>query len=127
MINLKKVQGINVKWISVKDRLPEIDVEVLVTEGGYCKVSRIVDVNEYSREKARTRKDKYPIKIEWVQDSYCDIDWDISHWMKLPELPKEDQHFEGCGIRTQDYIKYGLIDSSKKWNCVENCPLKDKG
>lgn len=74
------------KWIKVEDRLPEIGQEVLMR----VKVCNRFVVIEGSR---RYEKD------EWV-DCFCSRKnfkaWDgelcypVTHWMPLPELPKED-------------------------------------
>lgn len=58
------------EWISVKDRLPECGVEVLTFRGesGFCIESR----------------NKFGFYFN------CDIDDYVTHWMKLPEPPKED-------------------------------------
>jgi hypothetical protein len=68
------------KWISVKDLLPEVDQEVLL-----LTYSGII---EGSRDKGD--------KLDWtfiVLDSHgcgcCAGDSDeVTHWMKLPEKPK---------------------------------------
>ena len=77
------------KWISVKDQLPEIDAWVLV----YCDdmsntyhVTKLYDENKYYRDKARTRKDKYPPSLVWSSDeSYIE---EVTHWMPLPQKPE---------------------------------------
>jgi len=59
------------EWISVKDRLPEIGVEVLIYEPG-C----LIQIN--------FRDD----------DDYWDCDGVVSritHWMPLPKPPKENE------------------------------------
>lgn len=72
------------KWISVKDKKPDIDVDVFYysskfgkMENGYCSVGYISSEDNY-----------------WY-DTACDLLLDhnpdyyyISHWMPLPELPK---------------------------------------
>ncbi len=58
-------------WISVKDRLPEEDVRVLVyinSERSYTKID--------------TDRIKYGKWIRWYKD--------VTHWQPLPEPPKEE-------------------------------------
>ena len=69
-------------WISVKERLPELRTDVLVyrknlwSMGGYIAVDRM-----YVRQ-----EDDEPM---WSGD---DVTWmsKVTHWMPLPEPPKED-------------------------------------
>lgn len=58
------------KWISAKDRLPEEDVRVLV----YLKSTR-------SYTKIDTDRLLDGIWVRWGKD--------VTHWMPLPEPPKE--------------------------------------
>lgn len=69
----------NSNWISVKDRLPEINGSVLTAS--------------YSSD-----KDKYLIELVLFDDGYFysiydaeemtnDSHWEITHWMPLPEPP----------------------------------------
>lgn len=61
------------KWISVKDKLPEnsIDVLILTNEGGchFCHVGSIWG------------------KKEWA--THSEVLHHVTHWMQLPELPEE--------------------------------------
>lgn len=63
------------EWISVKDRLPERYNDVL------CVF--------YDEERNRKR-----IDISWVDSTRCflyeDVHGKVTHWMHLPELPKDD-------------------------------------
>lgn len=56
----------NDDWISVDDRLPEYNKEVMCTDGKYIRVVKFM-------------------KKKWVYN-YCNIVW-ITHWVPLPELP----------------------------------------
>ena len=58
------------KWISAKDRLPEEDVRVLV----YLKSTR-------NYTKIDTDRLLDGIWVRWGRD--------VTHWMSLPEPPKE--------------------------------------
>lgn len=62
------------QWISVKNRLPERRVQVLVTDGFDIDTGNL-SVNGW-----------------WhLDDSIsCDCLDDVTHWMPLPEPPKED-------------------------------------
>ena len=74
------------KWISVKDRLPEDDVDVIAyavsNNGGYTIVVTF-----------HTHK-LYGLNIEgWASPwQYFSSHYTITHWMSLPEPPKEDKH-----------------------------------
>lgn len=57
------------KWISVKDKLPKLDKDVLVWDGNYMSVMWI-DRNEN--------------RFKSMDSLYHDV----SHWMPLPEPPK---------------------------------------
>lgn len=64
------------EWISVKDRLPEKEIDVL----GSADDPRIMLTVRYSGS-------------IWYPNHFCEegiIDG-ITHWMHLPELPKENQ------------------------------------
>ena len=62
------------EWISVDDRLPEIGRDYLVTDGIVCMVAAF-----------RTQAGIWDFwTIKWWDTS------DVTHWMPLPEPPKED-------------------------------------
>lgn len=78
---IKRLEEAQPKWISVKDRLPESHDEkadcFLVTDGTFIWMA-------------------YYACKEWqfaeCTDSPYVIDWtDITHWMPLPEPPKEEE------------------------------------
>lgn len=70
------------KWISVKDCLPELEQKVLISDGK--------DASMACRWKG------FADKIYWISAGCfshegCDLDVSvesISHWMPIPELPK---------------------------------------
>ena len=72
------------EWISVKDRLPEFNKEVLMYSpddyfdcgNGYIVTGMVVDANTY---RGRGEND---IKLYGVPDG-------CTHWMPLPEPPKD--------------------------------------
>ncbi len=65
------------EWISVKDRLPEEDSKILVFEG-YGIFLASYEFNEYQK------------KMFFYEYSTGKMFWDhVTHWMPLPELPKE--------------------------------------
>lgn len=110
------------KWISVKDRLPEEDQEVLATNGKYYHIGKMGFDS-----------------IGCGDCGYsCGIRGDETHWMPLPNAPDRDAHFEGCitlmhlcdnwplreicedGINCTKHPDYEIL-----YKCVDNCPLKD--
>lgn len=74
--HLRRIDMSDNRWIKVEDRLPEPGVNVLALHRGY---------------------DKSTIKIEWLTFSGGAWIFDkaygrVTHWMPLPEPPKEDDH-----------------------------------
>ena len=64
------------EWISVKDRLPERGVEVLVTDGIHYMVTWCENTND---------------GVKWVDNYYTYVNVrfkEVTHWMPLPEPPK---------------------------------------
>lgn len=78
------------QWIKTKEKIPENCRSVLVSDKhGWVSIAHIEDVNQDKRDKARTRKDKYPIKMEWkgiITQNYCSEDY-FPYWMELPTSP----------------------------------------
>ena len=70
-------------WISVKDRLPEDGEGVLALVSGKCgnvTFESAYELAEYSK------------KDGWILCYFPEFaDPDVSHWMPLPEPPKEDE------------------------------------
>ena len=71
------------QWISVKDRLPEDDTKVLVlTPKGRMRVARVTVPHQ------RINKRYDPLEAWWWVDGF-DRSVNATHWMPLPEPPKE--------------------------------------
>ena len=82
------------EWISVKDKLPNKDEQYLC-----CYIGTLSDkprISIFSFAKNLRKVDKYDFynksgagwydyDSEW---GHCEID-NVTHWMPLPELPKE--------------------------------------
>lgn len=68
------------EWISVTERLPEVDKYVLVCFGsGYIAVACLFDIDE-----------DLTLWRAMTDDGWtCDCDAEPTHWMPLPEPPKE--------------------------------------
>jgi hypothetical protein len=56
------------QWISIKDRLPACDKEVLCTEGENVFIGRLEDIG-------------------W--SGYDFMSCDVTHWMPIPKPPKD--------------------------------------
>lgn len=61
------------KWISVKDRLPEKELDYLVTDGNDQMVAAFII--------------KYRI-WDFFRNTFWESE-EVTHWMPLPEPPKE--------------------------------------
>lgn len=76
------------EWISVKDRLPDVHVPVLVAcvnkyDGE--KMATIAEMSDSNLIVTHLKTTKY-----WVEPfQYFSADYIITHWMPLPEPPKE--------------------------------------
>lgn len=72
------------RWISVKDRLPEDGVRVLVSANSKSD-DPVVAVTHYTHS-------LYGFNIKgWVEPwQYFFFEHEITHWMPLPEPPKEE-------------------------------------
>ena len=66
------------EWISIKDRLPERGVEVLVTDGIHYMVTWCENTND---------------GVKWVDNYYTYVNVrfkEVTHWMSLPEPPESE-------------------------------------
>lgn len=79
------------QWISVKDRLPEAEQEVLVISRGWG--NRLLYVGQYQKMEAQTS----PLTgITSKESDWSLWGWSylkepqVTHWMPLPEPPKGD-------------------------------------
>jgi hypothetical protein len=79
ILDTTKMVDVN-SWISVKDRLPEIEGEYLAFGYSASDAARWVVV-------------MYDPRDEFWYELSSDRDWtdDITHWMPLPEPPKEEE------------------------------------
>jgi len=73
-------------WISVMDRLPEHGDEYLVVRSSFG-IYRAVDVCGYDKKSKKFGK----IDMDYVYDGngWYEVN-NVTHWMPLPELPKEE-------------------------------------
>ena len=63
------------EWISVNDRLPDSNNVVFACiDDGQCKIVRSAYVSSYG-------------KWKWIEEHQT-----VTHWMPLPEPPKEEEH-----------------------------------
>ena len=74
------------EWIAVKDRMPENDVDVLVTDGkavlvGYLCKSPFFDAAKWGASGVEG------YEWEWEFDVWRDGEEVITHWMELPAIP----------------------------------------
>ena len=77
LATISKMETTTPKWISVKERLPEFGVNVLINDGKYCNVMWRVECE----------KNGY-----YWEDGECGAHKDmITHWMPLPEPPTTEE------------------------------------
>lgn len=78
------------KWISVKDRLPENEQEVLVISHGWG--GRLLYVGTYKRIESETSwlTGIASKASDWLLQGWSYLrEPHVTHWMPLPELPEE--------------------------------------
>lgn len=78
------------KWISLKDEMPEIEVFVLVAAKSGIHKAKREEIEDYSKYANNGTS------IEWTGEecSCCPIIDDysgITHWTPLPDKPKDDE------------------------------------
>lgn len=74
-------------WISVKEQLPDVNM----TASGYEQVTVIATDGKRVRPMIYERacvREKIKYRWKWIWDKIYDGN-PITHWMPLPELPKE--------------------------------------
>lgn len=72
------------KWISVKERLPEI-------LDGHFISKEVLWINCYGEiEVSFLEKLRSGLRIDWGEAGLYKLD-QVTHWMPLPELPKEEK------------------------------------
>lgn len=79
------------EWISVKERMPNADGEYLVFQHGYSGY-KFVRTASFNVCYSGTDDDMHGKTVWYDYDSECgDYELiDITHWMPLPEAPKEE-------------------------------------
>lgn len=77
-----------VKWISVKDRLPDTEGEYLCISGDFIYIFEfakdLYKVDKYTFDNRKGKSGFYEFDGEW---GYYEKER-VTHWMPLPELPK---------------------------------------
>lgn len=116
------------RWINVKERLPDTDECVLVIASGKYKNIELVDAYELAN---------YFSGCGWCLDAYPDMeDLSITWWMYLPDPPKVDpeilqphgrwEEINGylrCSECKDVYIYEDWIEDGK-WKFCPNCGAK---
>lgn len=78
------------EWVSVKDRLPEIYEEVIVF--GVGKADGYIGSTQMAITSMTDKNPLWP-SLKWEKEwrdpwQYFLVDYEITHWMPLPEPPK---------------------------------------
>ena len=82
----KRLESAQPKWISVEERLPEDDVNVLIYAASEKDgVDSVIAITNYTHS-------MHGFNIEgWRSPwQYCFWERKVTHWMPLPEAPKEE-------------------------------------
>jgi hypothetical protein len=73
-------------WISVKERLPEENVNVLAVESGTVKVMALCYAADDDNNMGWIWGEVYD---GLDGDAYMDDDYNVTYWMPIPEKPVE--------------------------------------
>lgn len=84
---VKRQPAVN-QWHRVEDELPSMDgydwvLGVVTGEAGYHRFHKAIMTVSFD-----------PVYKEWFIDEYPDAKITVSHWMELPEAPKETDDAE---------------------------------
>ena len=88
---VKRQPAVN-QWHRVEDELPSMDgydwvLGVVTGEAGYHRFHKAIMMVSFD-----------PEYKEWFIDEYPDAKITVSHWMELPEAPKETDDKEALGV-----------------------------
>ena len=85
------------EWISVKDRLPEVPKDRIFVEVLALHQEEGSDLKMYDILRYYAPNDLLPHYVGWhyqdtasIWDQIVDLEAGLTHWMYLPEPPKED-------------------------------------
>ena len=93
MAEFVEVNKTSPRWISVKDRLPEYEQDVLLIAHGWK--GQLLYIGRLQHMKAET---SWLTGITSQESDWCIDGWSylrapyVTHWMPLPEPPKEEHH-----------------------------------
>ena len=115
-------------WISVKDRIPEYGEQVLLTAYGWSDTT--VYIGQLKHMDAET---SWLTGITNKESEWCIRGWSylkepvVTHWMSLPEPPKEDDDDRNCVCcKYQDGTGGVNIPDTALANADEICALRDQ-
>lgn len=104
------------KWISVKDRLPELEEVVWAWTGEFPYIACRTDVGEEEGWLwAVSSGTVYMDDGKITADCETDDDYQMTHWMPLPEPPK---------IEDDDVVVKPVYQSTQTFKTVNNRKLK---
>lgn len=89
VVNARRESG----WISVDERLPKIGSKVLVYES--FRRSPLPETHPFAEVLNSTKGTMWALVFDkdgWYMDGFIFPGKYISHWMPLPEPPKEEEH-----------------------------------
>jgi Protein of unknown function (DUF551) len=111
------------KWISVKDRLPEENEPtkfLLLRSDGEVSVNLWIQTSLDMKTGVYTKERLFEHPCP-VCDGSGSLD-EVTHWMPLPKMPDKNAHFELCVPRFKD--NWYAPDELLGYRCADNCPLK---
>lgn len=73
-------------WISIKDKLPEVGIGILITDGQVIASAKLDTLHAKLGD------------LMWSGSGFCGYEWEfnfednaVTHWMPLPSLPSGDR------------------------------------
>lgn len=114
----------NNKWINVKDKLPESNCDCLI----YDSVDKCILIGFYqSPIKGKCPGAFKSNRVSMSGNAISCINFNISHWMPLPEPPKENYGIKNCkNCKHSTWELDGAGDETNYFCCKNPIKLVEK-